>query len=305
MFKQYRILLFLPILFTINCSIQKWTMSKLTKNLTNNETTVFTGDDDPELIGDALPFTMKLYESLLKNDSTNPELFLATGKLFCLYAQGYVLFPADTLPDSFSTQKKAASKRAKKLFLRGRDYVLKAIDLRHHQFLRQLKSGAIDSALQKITIADTSYLYWSALSWMGAIAADRSDLGLAMSMKKALSLMNKLSSVNKTFGAGALNEFYCIYYASAPKAMGGDTAAARVQLTKAISASNRGKASLYVTGAIYLSVKNKNREEFEEFLNSALSIDIGAIPQQKLQNTIYQQRAKWMLEHADRYFPEK
>ena len=302
MSKKLNILLLVPILLFLNCSIQKWTMSKISENFSSNENTVFTGDDDPELIGDALPFTMKLYESLLAKDSTNPELYLASGKLFCLYAQGFVLFPADTLPDSLTAQKKAAGKRAKKLFLRGRDYILKALDLRHPHFLAQIKSGAMDSALLTTTQSDSSYLYWGAASWMGAIAADRSDLGLAMTLKKAIALANKLSSTNETYGFGALNELYCIYYASAPKSLGGDTAKARLQLTKAISASNNSKVSPFVSGALSLSVKNKNREEFEQFLNSALSIDINAYPQQRLQNTIYQQRAKWLLEHEGRYF---
>ena len=304
MSNKTHILLAVVVLMSLNCSIQKLTMSKISKSFSNSENTVFTGDDDPELIRDALPFTMKLYESLLAKDSTNPELYLAAGKLFCLYAQGFVLFPADTLADSLTMQKKAAGKRAKKLFLRGRGYALKALDLRHPQFTALVNRGATDSALLIITPADSSYLYWSSVSWMGAIAADRSDLGLSMTMKKAVALINKLSSINESYSSGALNELYCIYYASAPKSMGGDTASARVQLTKAIAASNNSKVSPFVTGALSLSVKNKNKEEFEQFLNSALSIDINAFPQLKLQNIIYQQRAKWMLEHMERYFQE-
>ena len=98
-------------------------------------------------------------------------------------------------------------------------------------------------------------------------------------MKKAVALVNKLYSTNESYGSGAINELYCIYYASAPKSLGGDTAAARVHLTKAISASNNSKVSPFVSGALSLSVKNKNKEEFEQFLNSALSIDINAYPQ--------------------------
>lgn len=304
MSKKLNILLVVPVLLFLNCSIQKLTMSKISENFSSNENTVFTGDDDPELIRDALPFTMKLYESLLAKDSTNPGLYLASGKLFCLYAQGFVLFPADTLADSLTAQKKAACKRAKKLFLRGRDYMLKALDLRHPHFLAQIKSGAMDSALLKINKSDSTYLYWCAVSWMGAIAADRSDLGLGMTLKKAVALANKLYSTNESYGSGAINELYCIYYASAPKSLGGDTAAARIQLTKAISASNESKVSPFVSGALSLSVKNKNKEEFEQFLNSALSINVNAHPQERLQNIIYQQRAKWLLEHEGRYFGE-
>ncbi len=304
MLKRIKLVIILPLLVFASCSFQKWTMSKITSNLTNSDSIVFTGDDDPELIRDALPFTIKMYETLLTKDSTNPQLFLATGKLLCLYAQGFILFPADTLPDSLSAQKKAAGKRAKKLFLRGREYIFRGLDLIHPQFSRQIKTGSVDSALQAITPSDTAYLYWCAVSWMGAIAADRSDLGLSMSMKKALSLINRLSSLNETYGGGAINEFFCIFYTSAPKSMGGDTAAARIQLTKAITLSDDTRVSPFVTGASFLSVKSNNRNEFETFLNKALAVDINADPSQRLQNTIYQQRARWMLDNAERYFKE-
>lgn len=39
---------------------------------------VFTRDDDLELVGDAIPFGLKLYESLLDSAPTNKDLLIAT-----------------------------------------------------------------------------------------------------------------------------------------------------------------------------------------------------------------------------------
>jgi len=278
-------------------------MKKVTANIAGGDPSVFTSDDDPELVGDALPFTIKLYETLLSKDSTNPELYCATGKLLCLYSQGFVLFPADTIPDSLTAQKKAAGKRAKKLFLRGRDYVLKGMELRHPGFTALLNSSTPDSALQKATIADSSYLYWAGVSWMGAIAADRSDLGLSMTSKKAMLLIKRLSAVNEQYGNGALDEFYCTFYSTAPKSLGGDTALARVYLDKAIARADNTRVSPYVAGAT-LAIKNNNSEEFNQSLQNALAVDINGNRSYRLVNTLYLQRAKWMLEHTDRYFPQ-
>ncbi|MDR2134259.1 MAG: TRAP transporter TatT component family protein, partial [Treponema sp.] len=48
------------------CSINKLMMNTVADALTGEGSSgVFTGDSDPELVGDALPFAIKMYESLL------------------------------------------------------------------------------------------------------------------------------------------------------------------------------------------------------------------------------------------------
>lgn len=286
-----------------SCSVSNLAMKKISESLSNQNSTVFTGDDDPELVQDALPFTMKFYETILEKDSTNPELYLTTGKLFCLYAQAFVLFPSDTLPDSLVQQKKAMKKRAKKLFLRGRDYCLRGMELRHPDFTRLIKSGTPESSLSMVNISDTAYLYWISANWMGAIAADRSDLALSMSIKKAASLMIKVSELCDKFDSGSAHEILCTYKASVPKSVGGSDEKAREHFQKAIDYSAGTKVSPYVTCATSLSLKNKNRNEFIEMLQKAVSVNIQQNSSIRLQNVIYQNRAKWMLANVDRFFP--
>jgi hypothetical protein len=288
-------------ILTTGCSVQGWALKKVSGSLASSDPTVYTSDDDPVLIGDALPFTMKLYETLLSKDSLNDQLLLATGKLFCLYSQGYVLFPSDTLNDTLE-QKKIAAKRAKKLFLRGRDYILRGLDVRHSGFMSRLNSSSPDSALVMTSIQDTEFLYWSAMAWMGAIAADRGDFGLGITMKKALSLVNKVQSLDSTYGSGSLDEFFCVYYSSAPKSLGGDTALARLHLIRAIELSGNARSSVFVTAANFAAHKSKNRDEFNTMLERAMLVDLNLHKENRLINTIYQHRAKWMLEHTDRYF---
>ena len=181
------------ILVSLNsCSVRKMVMTRFTETLSSQQSTVFTSDDDPQLIAEALPFTIKLYESLASKDSLNPELQLATGKLFCLYAQAFVSFPGDTLHDSLQAEKKAAGKRAKKLFLRGRDYILRGLDIKHPGFKNGIFSRSADSLLAITDINDTAYLYWGAVCWTSAIMADRS-IGSGYDIKEAASLAQSAS----------------------------------------------------------------------------------------------------------------
>ncbi len=289
--------------FLQSCSVSRLAVKKAGETLSNQQSTVFTGEDDPELVRDALPFTMKLYETILEKDSTNAELYLATGKLFCLYSQAFILFPSDTLPDSMADQKKAMRKRAKKLLLRARDYCLRGLELRHPGFTELLKSKSADSALAMTSHADTSFLYWCSASWMAAITADRSDLALGMTIKKAASLIIRVAELNDQYDQGAAHEILCAYKASIPKSIGGSDEKAREHFNKAVTFSSGEKISPYITLAISISVKNKNRAEFIEMLQKALSVNIQKRPSLRLQNAIYQQRARWLLANVDRYFP--
>ncbi len=289
--------------FLQSCSVSRLAVKKAGETLSNQTSTVFTGEDDPELVRDALPFTMKFYETILEKDSTNAELYLATGKLFCLYAQAFILFPSDTLPDSMAAQKKAMGKRAKKLLLRGRDYCLRGIELRHPGFSALFKGKSADSALAMTVQADTSFLYWCSASWMAAIISDRSDLALSMTIKKAASLMLRVAELNDQYDYGAAHEILCAYKASIPKSIGGSDKIAKEHFEKAVQFSSGEKISPYITCATSLSVKSKNRDEFIEMLNKALSINIQKKPSMRLQNTIYQQRARWLLANVGRYFP--
>ncbi len=53
----------------------------------------FSSDDDPELVGDAVPFALKLYESLLDTVTDNPKPHLAAGSGYVMYANAWVADP--------------------------------------------------------------------------------------------------------------------------------------------------------------------------------------------------------------------
>ena len=201
----------LLIFLSTSCSVQKFTISKLTDAFSSDDNTAITSEDDPELVKEALPFTIKMYESLISKDSTNDKLLLSTGKMLCLYSQAFILFPADTLADSLTEQKKAMSKRAKKLFLRARDYSLKGLEIRHHGISNIIKQGNINSAMAMTTPADTSYLYWCAAGWLGAIISDRSDLGLGLTVKKPAAMINKVLEFNDCFENGARSRIHVFF----------------------------------------------------------------------------------------------
>jgi len=61
------------------CAVKKIAVNKLGNALANGGTT-YASDNDPELIRDAVPFSLKLMESLLEESPKHRGLLLATSK---------------------------------------------------------------------------------------------------------------------------------------------------------------------------------------------------------------------------------
>jgi len=287
----------------IGCSVKKVAIDLIGSALSKEKgSSVFSSDDDPKLIGDALPFAIKLYESLAANSPKNPQLLLATGKAICMYTYAYIQLPAEQLSYSNLEEKEKSLKRAKRLYLRARDYIIRAISLKHSDFVYYIKKNDINSALRKTSPKDTSYLYWLAISWMAAFTCDKSDIELMVDIPKSVAFVHKVLEFNPKYNYGSAHEFFISYYGSMPEAMGGNENKAREHFAKAIECSQGKKASPYIALATSVCVKNQNYNEFKSLLQTALNINPDIDPENRLLNIISQQKAKWLLDHAEDMF---
>ena len=264
--------------------------------------TTFTGDDDPELVGDALPFALKLYESLIADMKDNPGLYLTAGSGFIIYANAWVQTPADMLPDTEFEKKKQLTARARKLYLRGLNYVLQGLELKHPGFRASLDDGTLQTQLAVMKNEDVPYLYWAGTSWMAAYAADPFDVELAIGVKKAAAMMDTALNVDESFSDGAIHDVFISYYGSLPQSMGGSEEKARYHFKRALELSKGFKASPYVALASSISVKNQNIKEFIDLLHKALAVDVNIRPENRLANIIAQRKAQWLLDHREDRF---
>lgn len=264
--------------------------------------TVFTGDDDPQLVGDALPVLMKSLEALLEQSPENPGLSLATGQTFVIYANAFVQTPASMLSDDDFQLKDRQLKRAKKLYLRGHKYILKGIELKYPGVVSKLNKEKTVSALSDIQKEDTLYLYWAAAGWMGAYSTNALDFQVGVGVPVALIMMNKALDLDPSFGKGSIHNFYVSYYGSLPLALGGGEAKARYHFQKALEYSNELSASAYVALATSVAVKNQDVSEYTVLLKKALAINVDQDPSNRLVNIIMQNKARWLLAHKDDRF---
>ncbi len=285
------------------CSASKTTLNFVAGALSREgNTAVYSGDEDPELVGDALPFAIKLYESLVASCPKNPSLLLATGKSLCMYSYAFVQVPAEEMSYNELAEKEEMLQRSKHLYLRGRDYILRAISVRHPHFEEKINEGDFTAAFKGISTRDTSYLYWAGMSWMAAIGADKSDVSLALDIPKAVACVRKAMDLKDSYGEGAAHDFFVKYYGSMPAAMGGSEEKAREHFALALKYSRGTKISPYLALATTVCVKTQNESEFKALLDTALKINVNKSVNNRLMNILDQQKARWLLDHTGDFF---
>src|SRR5579871_4533985 len=81
------------------CSVKKYAINQLGNALSGTGST-FGSDDDPELIRAAVPFSLKLIESLLAESPKHKGLLLAAAQGFTQYSYAFVQEDADELYDT-------------------------------------------------------------------------------------------------------------------------------------------------------------------------------------------------------------
>jgi predicted anti-sigma-YlaC factor YlaD len=298
------LLIFSILVFSSGCSLQKVVTGNISRlfSVQGDGALAFTGEDDPELVGEALPFILKMLEALLQSSPKDEELLLTTGKTFALYAYAFVQLPASQLPDEQFDKKLFMTMRTKKLFLRAKQYILRALDQRYPNFSDFLKAENWEDIIAKTQKKDVPYLYWAGLSSMGAFTADSFDVELMITLPRIIKLIFRVYELDEEYDNGGVHEVLISYYGSMPKELGGDEKKARAHYQKAIDRVGKIKASPYVALASSVSVNTQNKAEFKSLLTKALTVDIDAAPEYRLANILAQRRAKWLLDHVEDYF---
>jgi len=262
---------------------------------------VFTRDDDLELVGDAIPFGLKLYESLLDSAPKNKDLLIATCSNFTQYGVAYLETEALVLGEANHHDEVAhLNARALKLYLRAKGYCLRAMEVRFPGVTPQLLKDPA-AALKRARKEDVPLLYWTAASWGSAIAQgiDRPDLVIDLPTVRALA--ERAIALDETWNKGALHEMF-ISLDSLPEALGGSPEKARQHFNRAVELQKGLYPGPYVALATGVDVPAQNREEFEKLLQTALAIDPEKDPSMRLVTLVQQRRARALLDHIETMF---
>lgn len=277
-----RIVLCFALLATQACSVREYAMNSIGDALAGGGDT-YGSDEDIELVGVATPFGLKTMESVLAEVPRHKGLLLAAARGFTQYAYVYVQMPAEELMESDVAAGYAQLARARKLYVRARDYGR-----------RGLHEDGEDAAL----------LYWTAVSWSAAIALSKDDPAMLATLPEVEALVRRAEKLDPDFDDGALRAFLITYEMSRPGAGRDAERIARGHFARAVQLSEGRQAAPFVSLAESVCVPARKRAEFEALLRKALAVDVDARPEWRLANLVMQRRAGRLLARADEFFPE-
>jgi len=282
------------------CSIKKMAANTIASTLADTGTT-FTSDEDIQLVGDALPFALKLYESTLASTPKHQALLLATCSAFTQYAYAYIEAGAEALPSSRRAEIQSARDRALRLYLRARGYCFRGLDARVGDKTSVALIQDPQGVVARARAADVPLLYWTAASWGLAISLGIDQPELAVDLPNVRVLADRALALDEKWSKGAIHELF-ITLDSLPEALGGNPARAKEHFDKAVELQQGLSPGPYVSLATGVVVSSQDRAEFERLLKTALSIDPEKDPPNRLITLVTQQRARVLLDRIDERF---
>jgi predicted anti-sigma-YlaC factor YlaD len=282
------------------CSVRQLAVNKLGDALAQTGS-VFSSDEDPELIRLAVPFSLKLMESLLAESPRHTGLLLAAGRGFTQYTYAYVQLEAEEMEGRDLAAANAGRQRAGRLYLRARNYGLRGLMASRPRFaLAWPKNPRV--AVQHLRVADMPLLYWTATAWAAAIAQAKDNPETVADLPLVEILVERALQLDPNFDSGALLTFMINFELARKNTTGDPYLRAKGYFDAAIKLSHGQSAAPLVAYAEAVSVAKQNLPEFKALLDRALAINPDTRPEWRLENLILQRRTRWLISRTDELF---
>jgi tetratricopeptide (TPR) repeat protein len=258
---------------------------RLSPDLIPDLTASFFEECDLNLAEQSIPSSLKLLEGLLKSDPENSNVLSSLCMGFC----GYSLF--------FVEDKDPA--RASDLYLRARNYGLKALDLDGDHI------GSNNRILRRIGNFGASKLealMWTTVSWNAWINLNLDKPAALAQLRIAQDCLNRLLEIDPEYQYGLPYILMGTTLSALPPMLGGDSQKARVYFQKALNSGNRRFFLAQFYYAKYYAVRIQDRELFESLIDEIIQGDPKALSNVCLINAVIRDKAIKLKEEVDDLF---
>ncbi len=260
-----------------------------TVNLIDKGSPALFEEPDPDFASQALPGQMGLAEVLLRNDPDNPELLELAAEAFNGYA--------------FLFLEQAQPERAKRFYLRGRDYGLRLLARKRAlSRLASLELDAFQAALAHAKPADAPGLFWAGFGWAGAINLSKDSPESLAELPKAAALMTRVEQLAPDYHFAGADLFFGAYYASRPAILGGDLRKAKSYFEDARRRTAGKYLMAYVLEARYFAVAAQDRDLFSSLLDKVAQEPAGQLPDARLTDEVAKRQAADLKEKINDLF---
>ncbi len=279
------------------CSIRRVAVNKLGDALAAGGAS-FATDDDPDLVKDAAPFSLKLMESLIAESPRHKGLRYATASGFTQYAYAFVQLESEEIESKDLQAATALRQRARRLYLRARNHGLRGLEVTYPGLEQRLRSNA-RMAAKELGVKDVPLIYWTAVAWAASISVSKDNPEAVADLPVAEALMDRALELDENYADGSIHGFLITYEMSRKGVPGDPAQRARKHFDRAVEITHGQRAGPFLSLAEAVSVPEQNRAEFDALLGRALAINPDAKPEWRLENLVMQKRARWLLGRVD------
>lgn len=246
-------------------------------------------EGDPYLAERAIPANLKMMEGLLREDEENLVLLHGLSEGFCGYAFSFV---EETHPD-----------RASALYLRGKEYALRALAVETgKKGVDQLKLESLKASIGEMGEENVPALFWLGQCWGGWLALSLDKPGAFADVSKVEGVMARVLELDETYYFAGPHLFLGVFYGARSKLLGGDPEKARRHFLKSLKLTgNRFLLSRVLFAKTY-AVQIQDRKLFDRQLQEVMQTPADILPERRLANEVAKLKAKRLLEMSDELF---
>ncbi len=275
------------------CSPQQMVMRSVADELASQGQSA---EDDLELAREASAFYLKFSESVLQPQPAHAGLATAVAAGFTRYAYAFVAFDADRLEATDAQAAHRLRQRAARLYRRGRDHALAALDAARPDFRRALADPSAPPGLQP---GEVALAYWAAAAWGGQISLSKDDPDTVADLPLAIRLARLAWDADPAFGNGDLASLMGSFEVARP---GGSRDRAAGYFDEALRRSGGRSAGAFVAKAEGIAQPAGDKAAFIALLEQAQAVRDAPGSPSALANEVMRRRARWLLDTADDLF---
>ena len=269
--------------------------------------TVYSRDDDPELVRAAIPFGLKTMEALADALPKHVGIRVALARTCTTLSVGFYKDEAERAEEHDVKASRPMLLRSKHLSLRARDYALSAVEIRVAGGKEALLTGdeaAQKAVLDKLDKADVELLYWLGASWGAAISTGKDDVELIGQLSRVGHVMERALALDESWDSGSLHTFFVLFDMGRGSDQGGGPKKATVHYRRALELDHGARLSPKVAFAEAVLVEAQDKKGFKQLLGEVVAADASAHLEDRLVNILAQRRAEWLLSRTDDLFAE-
>lgn len=288
----YQITAIIFMLFSLGCAkkIAKISVDGMRPIMESmNQSTKF--NNDFKLVRDSMPMFMVQMDGFIEVSPENRFLLTQAAESYIGYA---FLFVEDT-----------DKKRAKKLYLKGKDYAIRVLSM-DDNFKKALEDNDAEgliNALKTVHKNDIAALFFAVNGWLSYLnLAHLDDPTVLKDIPKIEAMMARLYEMDDTFKYGGIHALYGVYYASRPEMFGGKLTQAEIHFKEAFEISKSKYLVWDFVYARYYATAKKDKELFVSTLTRIIDAPDDLFPDEAFVNAAIKQKAAELLLKVNDYF---